>query len=132
MADITSERRVPYRGGRALDLALFLAIMSTAVALGGALAHLLELPGKIALDRERYFIVQRIYDGWWQLAYVLGLQFVTMLAALVMARDRPRVRSLVVAAILGLVAAQAVFWIWTQPANAATANWTVQPENWEA
>jgi hypothetical protein len=24
-----------------------------------------------------------------------------------------------------------VFWIWTYPANQATGNWTVQPENWE-
>jgi hypothetical protein len=36
-----------------------------------------------------------------------------------------------VAALTSLVAAQAVFWIWTFPANQATSNWTTQPVNWE-
>ena len=27
-------------------------------------AHLIELPGKIGLDRKAYFIVQGIYAGW--------------------------------------------------------------------
>ena len=35
-------------------------------------------------------------------------------------------------ALGGLVGAQIVFWVWTFPANQATANWTQQPENWEA
>ena len=35
-------------------------------------------------------------------------------------------------ALSALVAAQAIFWTWTFPANQATHNWTVQPGNWEA
>jgi hypothetical protein len=34
-----------------------LALMSTALALGGALAHMLELPNKISLSRDQYFTV---------------------------------------------------------------------------
>jgi len=36
------------------------------------------------------------------------------------------------AALLCLVGAQAVFWIFTFPANAATSNWTLVPEEWES
>ena len=35
------------------------------------------------------------------------------------------------AAALFLVAAQAVFWTFTFPANVATENWTVAPDDWE-
>jgi hypothetical protein len=46
-------------------------------------------------------------------------------------RDRPVLVALALA-ILGVVGAQTVFWIWTFPANAATANWTEIPDAWEA
>ncbi len=36
-----------------------------------------------------------------------------------------------VAAVLCLGGAQALFWIYTYPANVATNNWTSIPENWE-
>lgn len=45
--------------------------------------------------------------------------------------DEPRVLLPTLIALCCLVAAQAVFWIWTYPADQATGNWTVQPENWE-
>lgn len=31
---------------------------------------------------------------------------------------------------IGLVATQAIFWIFTYPANVATQNWTTLPDNW--
>lgn len=34
-------------------------------------------------------------------------------------------------ALIGLILTQVVFWIWTQPANRATSNWTVQPPDAE-
>ena len=52
-------------------VALFFALMVTALALGPALAHLLELPNKIALPRDAYFTVQQIYAGWSLLGVVL-------------------------------------------------------------
>ena len=45
----------------------FLSLFTAAIALGPALAHLLELPAKIGLPREAYFTVQQIYragPGW--------------------------------------------------------------------
>jgi hypothetical protein len=112
-------------------LAFFLALLSTAIALGGALAHLFELPNKISLPRERYFIVQGIYRGWAQLAYALVVEFVSILAVILLYRRRPRVFWFAVAALLCLVAAQLVFWTYTYPANAATDNWTVVAADWE-
>jgi hypothetical protein len=42
----------------------FVSLLFTALALGAAMAHLLELPKKIKLSAEDYLIVQQIYRGW--------------------------------------------------------------------
>jgi hypothetical protein len=42
----------------------FLALFFASIALGPALAHLLELPNKINLARADYLTVQQIYRGW--------------------------------------------------------------------
>jgi len=117
---------------RAYDAAFFIALLATALALGGALAHALELPNKLWMPRESYFIVQEIYRGWWQMAFVLLVEVVAMLTLLVMSRRRMAVFRPLLAALIAVVAAQIVFWIWTYPANVATSNWTVAPANWEA
>jgi hypothetical protein len=116
---------------RGRDIAFFVALMATALALGGALAHALELPNKIGLPRAEYFVVQRIYDGWNQLAYLLSVQATGILAVVLLHRHEPRVLWPAATALAAFIAAQAVFWIWTFPANVATDQWTTQPENWE-
>lgn len=121
----------PRRPSLVRDLFLFLALMSTAVALGGALAHLFELPNKIGLPGDEYFIVQQAYRGWARLAYVLLVQLLSLIAVILLYRRRPKVRWPALFALLFLAAAQAVFWTLTYPANVATENWTIMPENWE-
>ena len=116
----------------AYDIAFFIALLSTGLALGGALAHLFELPNKIDLPLEEYFVVQKAYRGWWQLAYLLAFQLVSMLAVIVMSRRQPRVFGPALLAVLCLTAAQIIFWTYTFPANVATENWTKVPEDWEA
>jgi hypothetical protein len=113
------------------NVAFFIALMATAVALGGALAHALELPNKIALPREHYLIVQHIYDGWNQLAYVLAVQLTALLTLIWLYWRETRVARFVVLALVALIAAQIVFWMFTYPANVATGQWTVLPENWQ-
>jgi hypothetical protein len=113
------------------DVAFFVVQLATALALGGALAHALELPNKIGMSREHYFIVQRAYDGWNRLAYLLAVELSGILAVIWLYRAEPRVWWPATAALAALVAAQAIFWIWTFPANQATNNWTSQPQNWE-
>jgi hypothetical protein len=114
------------------NVAFFVAIVATALALGAALAHVYELPNKMDLSREDYFTVQQIYEGWNRLAYVLGVQVIGILWVLASHRRQPAIRWPVVVALCGFLAAQFVFWIWTFPANVATENWTQQPGNWEA
>lgn len=115
----------------AQDIAFFIALLATALALGGALAHALELPNKIGMSREEYFIVQRAYDGWNRLAYLLILELAGMLSVIWLYRAEPRVFWLVLVALACFFAAQVSFWNWTFPANQATSNWTTQPDNWE-
>jgi hypothetical protein len=114
----------------ARNIAFFVALMATALALGAALAHALELPNKLGMSREQYFVVQRVYDGWSRLAYLLMVQLGGIVAVIWLYRSEPSVMKPVLAALASLVAAQAIFWIWTFPANQATANWTAQPDDW--
>jgi hypothetical protein len=116
---------------RTYDVLFFIALLSSAMALGGALAHLFELPNKIGLPQEEYFVVQQAYRGWNRLGWLLLVQLGSIVAVAVMSRGEPRVLRPVAAAALFLVAAQAVFWTFTFPANVATGNWTVAPEGWE-
>lgn len=116
----------------ARDIAFFIALIATALALGPALAHALELPGKIGMTVGEYFTVQRIYQGWDQIAYVLALQLAGILGVIALYWSVPTVRWPAVVALLALVAAQVLFWTFTFPANQATANWTQRVETWEA
>lgn len=115
-----------------IRIVLFLALLFTALGLGPSLAHLLELPNKMPLNRENYLAVQQIYRGWDLLGVVvLGALFSNLvLTVLLWRRDRPFALALV--AFLGIVAAQIVFWTYTFPANQATSNWTFLPTGWEA
>lgn len=115
---------------RGRDIAFFVALMATALALGGALAHALELLNKIGMSREEYFVAQQLYAGWNRLAFLLAIQAAGMLALIVMYWREPAVLRPAVVALACLVAAQTVFWIWTFPANVATDQWRMQPENW--
>jgi hypothetical protein len=114
----------------AYEATFFIALLSTALALGGALAHALELPNKIGMSREQYFIVQQAYRGWSLLGFLLLIELVSMIVVAALSR-KPWVRWPTVAAIVWLICAQALFWIYTYPANVATQNWTVVPDNWE-
>ncbi len=116
---------------QASNVAFFVALLATALALGAALAHALELPNKIGLDKEAYFSVQQIYRGWSWLALLLLVELVSILAVVILEwRMRP-VRFSALISLLCLLGAQALFWIFTFPANAATSNWTVQPHDWQ-
>ena len=124
-------RAEPIPRSRTYDILFFVAMLASATALGGALAHLFELPNKIGLPQEEYFIVQQAYRGWNRLAWLLLVQAGSILAVAFLSRRDPRILRPVLAAALFLAAAQAVFWIFTFPTNVATENWTVAPPGWE-
>jgi hypothetical protein len=43
----------------------FLAVIFTGCALIAPGAHLFELPRKLRMSEDHYYIVQNIYLGWW-------------------------------------------------------------------
>jgi hypothetical protein len=111
-------------------IVLFIAFIATALALGGGLAHGYAILNKLDLPVGEYFAAQRAYDGWDMLGAVLAVQLTGMIAAAVLSRPDRRVFRLMLLAIALVLAAQAIFWAFTFPANRATANWTEVPEDW--
>jgi hypothetical protein len=109
----------------------FAALLFAALALGPALAHLLELPNKIGLPREDYLTVQQIYRGWALLGIVVFGALLSTLALAVAARKRRREFVPALVAFLCIAGTQVIFWSFTFPANRETANWTVLPAHWE-
>lgn len=96
----------------------FLACLLAAAAMAPALAHALEMPGKMRLDREHYFVVQQIYYPGFTAAGIA--EPAAILATFVLALLTPVAAPqfwLVVIACLAMIAVQAVFWLMTQPVN---------------
>ena len=108
----------------------FLVLIVTAVALIPGGAHLFELPNKIGLPQDDYFVVQGIYRGWALFgAVIIPAALANLALAILLRRDR-RAFWLAFAAFLLIAASLAVFFTWTLPANQATANWSIAPANW--
>jgi hypothetical protein len=110
----------------------FLAVILTALALVPGGAHLFELPNKIGLVQEHYFIVQNVYRGWSLFGFVLLAAIATHAIHVVLVRSQAQVVRLAMLALLLMLANLAIFFVWTFPANQATANWTSVPQNWQA
>lgn len=110
----------------------FLAIVVSALALVPAGAHLAALPNKIMLAEAAYFTVQGIYRGWaiLGLLWPSGLIVNALLALCVRSQLWPFWLAALAALCFALMLA--IFALWTLPANQATENWTMVPENWEA
>ena len=109
-----------------------LAVLLTALALVPAGAHLLEMPGKLALPRDDYLTVQAIYRGWALLGIVILGALLSTLANVIVLRLEHQPHALPLLAFACVVAAQAVFWSYTFPANQQTDKWTVLPQGWMA
>ncbi|WP_225769261.1 hypothetical protein [Inquilinus sp. Marseille-Q2685] len=110
----------------------FLAVVLTALALIPGGAHLLAMPNKLGFDETAYFTVQGIYRGWALLGILLVAAIAADLALAVGSRRQPVPFRLALAGALCLAATLAVFFLWTHPANQATANWTAVPDDWAA
>jgi hypothetical protein len=94
------------------------------------MAHLLELPNKINLSREDYLTVQQIYRGWALLGFVVAGALLSTLVLAISVRQERKAFIFASIALLCIVATQVVFWTYTYPANKATNNWTLLPDNW--
>jgi hypothetical protein len=117
--------------GTAMSVIRFLAVVLTGLTLIAPGAHLFELLNKIALPVDQYFVVQGIYRGWWIAGLLLPAAFLANVALAVAARHDAAAHYLALAAAVLIVVNLAIFFVWTQPANAVTDNWTIRPDNWE-
>jgi FtsH-binding integral membrane protein len=109
-----------------------LTLALTAVILVPSGAHLFEMPRKIGLDREAYFMVQAIYAGWAWFAIPIIAAIVLNAALFVAERRRnpASARAALVSTLL-IIASLGIFFGWVFPANQATVNWTQVPDNWQ-
>jgi hypothetical protein len=102
--------------------------LALALVPGGA--HLAELPSKLTLDREQYFVVQQIYRGWALFGAVIIASFLVNLVMAVLLWRRREPYILPAIACLAIAASLGTFFL-VYPANLATSNWTKIPVNWE-
>jgi hypothetical protein len=95
-----------------------LTVIVVALAMAPALAHALEYPGKLRLDRESYLAVQTIYyPGFTITGVAEPLAIISTAVLLVLTPAGGADFWLTLAALLGVVAMQAVYWLVTQPVN---------------
>lgn len=115
-----------------LKTAYFFAILFNALALVPTGAHVFELPNKLGLPQDQYFVVQGIYRGWALFGIVVFGALLANLVLVIMLRRRRAPFLWALVALLAIAGTQIVFWTWTFPANQATVNWTLAPDNWRA
>jgi hypothetical protein len=94
------------------------AVLLVAVAMTLALAHALELPGKLRLSKEQYLAVQSIYYP----GFTIGgaaepLSILATLALLVMTPAGTTKFWLAAGAFVALLAMHAAYWLLTHPVN---------------
>jgi hypothetical protein len=114
-----------------IRLVSFAAVVLTALALVPVGAHFFEHWHKLTLPRDAYFTVQSIYRGWAWLGIAIIAALVADVILALLLRGQGAAAPAWAAAVL-MAATLAVFFVWTQPANAATANWTTIPDGWQA
>ena len=109
----------------------FVAILFTVLALIPGAAHLIELPNKMALDRESYMTVQRIYRGWALAGVVLLGALLTTLWLAILSRSQALPMLLAFSAFALLLVTLITFFVWVYPVNQATAQWTIATADFE-
>jgi hypothetical protein len=83
------------------------------------------------LAQDDYLTVQQLYRGWAFLGILIAAALLSTSALTLKVRHMPHVFPFTLTALLCLIGAQVVFWIFTYPTNQATNNWTVLPANWQ-
>jgi hypothetical protein len=96
-----------------------LTLVFVAVALSTALAHALEMPGKMRLTREAYLAVQPIYYPGFTIGGGIGEvgALILTLVVLLLTPSKAPVFWLTLTALLCLVGMEAVYWIRIHPVN---------------
>lgn len=96
-----------------------LTVILVAVAMSLALAHALELPGKVRLDKNTYYAMQGIYYPGFTIGGGIGEAGGTI-STIILLFLTPLGSTdfwLTLLALLGLIGMQAVYWLFTHPVN---------------
>lgn len=109
----------------------FASILFSVITVSALTAHVLELPGKMALSQQDYMAVQTIYRGWaWLGIFEIGAIVFTFVWLLNRRKRRRRYYLTGIAVLLFLVSL-GVFFQFTFPVNRMTENWTLFRPDWE-
>jgi hypothetical protein len=99
-----------------------ITLVMVAMAMALSLAHALELPGKLRLDRETYLAVQKIYYPGFTIGGLAEPAGIIALLVLLAAGPHAGPRLWwTLGAFVALAAAHAVYWFVTHPVNSV---WT--------
>ena len=95
-----------------------LTVMFVAMAMALALAHALELPGKMRLDKETYYAMQPIYYPGFTIGGISEpVSLILTIILLFLTPSGSMDLWLTFVALLGLIGMQAVYWLFTHPVN---------------
>jgi Domain of unknown function (DUF1772) len=95
-----------------------ITVLLVALAMSLALAHALELPGKMRLSRETYMAVQRIYYPGFTIGGIGEIAAVIATLALAILSDGRGARFwLLLGAFAATLAMHAAYWLLTHPVN---------------
>ena len=110
----------------------FLAIALTGSALVAPGAHAYEMLHKLTLAEDQYYLVQGNYRGWWIAGLLLPAALLAngALSGLAWHDVLTRTLALGATALVGLNLL--IFFVWTNPVNVATDNWTLRVPAWQA
>jgi hypothetical protein len=111
-----------------------LTIMFTALSLGPALGHLLELPAKMTYEGGLWLTVsQTLYGAFGTIgaSFEVGAVVTAVVLAILVRQRRPAFGWTLLGALC-VVAAHAAYWIWLAPVNATIAALTPEtlPADW--
>jgi hypothetical protein len=119
----------------AVRLVRFSSVMTTAMTMSAAVAHLMELPAKMQYEPPLYVRLHRtLYPNFGRTAgpaEAVAVAATGVLAWMVRHHRRQSFRPTVVAAGC-LAAAHAIFWSVVQPANVTMVQWSLDaiPKDW--
>jgi hypothetical protein len=100
------------------DTLQVLTVLLVAVAMAMALAHALELPGKMRLSKDAYYGMQPIYyPGFTIGGFAEPVGLILTIILLFLTPFGTADFWLTLAALLGLIGMQATYWLFTHPVN---------------
>lgn len=112
-----------------------ITIVMTALCMGPALAHLLEMPAKLQYDGALWVRLQQsLYASFGTVGAFFEVAAILLAVVLVaLVRARPRALRWTVLGAVCLLAAHVSFWVWIAPVNATVSGLTPDalPPGWE-